>query len=740
MNVNSRANTSIINKLRGFISEPLYQHLISRTAIEKLKSVINQPFTANSTQRMRANNLASYFANASKAFHSGKGDDYESVAVVYGNPALPISLSDAGLVSNRPLRANGEMNTVTVTDENTGKSTAMKCNKPLWEAMKANGGGHYITVNLDISDLITASQSIKALKGLVQGGKGSTRVQIDYLILVPPGGQQPFWKVFILELKAGKTHLEMDPVEEQQMAKAEWVFKNWLGNNTQVELLYHPFLADDVSFARNLAEKHTSMKVTYLTLNGVCQFLNLDPKIVTQIGSMRARYRGSMGTFEGALVNTLFKTGNNARRQIEERRRVINAKAVRETVEDELEDAVKKSNILSKSAQNILAARGTSIQNVFGGKLGPGVNITNANWKPVVQYISYLILKREELNKNLRNSQPGGDTAPIIMEMHKISRQILKMDSNRGGKILRQDARSQLDAFVKAHAQAFRNLANADDMEMKTDYLENYIKLRAKALGRQNSSLNRVSNASKTRRPSGPEITAAAKVALNNWKAFTKSTNANYIKRFEYLRKFWKLDPKARGNVALRYTNSLKNTYGGNSTVIRVNAERAISKSNAPNKQLVANEAISLLKKQKTELENILKYLESWTSSSSVIIGSIDNSQRSKMITTIRGVINKIEEEIRKIIKSAGATPITGKKRAGQPIGNGTAKASMLNKNALFKSIINANNPAEAYAKFISENTNMAPNIQRKIMELRNSSMTNDNRTYYQTILNTKIK
>jgi len=395
---------------------------------------------------------------------------------------------------------------------------------------------------------------------------------------------------------------------------------------------------------------------------------------------------------------------------------------------------------LSKSAQNILAARGTSIQNVFGGKLGPGVNITNANWKPVVQYISYLILKREELNKNLRNSQPGGDTAPIIMEMHKISRQILKMDSNRGGKILRQDARSQLDAFVKAHAQAFRNLANADDMEMKTDYLENYIKLRAKALGRQNSSLNRVSNASKTRRPSGPEITAAAKVALNNWKAFTKSTNANYIKRFEYLRKFWKLDPKARGNVALRYTNSLKNTYGGNSTVIRVNAERAISKSNAPNKQLVANEAISLLKKQKTELENILKYLESWTSSSSVIIGSIDNSQRSKMITTIRGVINKIEEEIRKIIKSAGATPITGKKRAGQPIGNGTAKASMLNKNALFKSIINANNPAEAYAKFISENTNMAPNIQRKIMELRNSSMTNDNRTYYQTILNTKIK
>ena len=111
------------------------------------------------------------------------------------------------------------------------------------------------------------------------------------------------------------------------------------------------------------------------------------------------------------------------------------------------------------------------------------------------------------------------------------------------------------------------------------------------------------------------------------------------------------------------------------------------------------------------------------------------------MLATIKEATSKIEEEIRKITKSAGATPIiTGKKRAGQPIGNGTAKAPMLNKNAIVKSITNANDPVAAYSKFISEHTNMAPNIQRKIMELRNSSMTNDNRTYYQTILNTKIK
>jgi hypothetical protein len=84
------------------INAPLYQHLISPAAIGKLKAIINQPYTPNAPFRVKVDNLSTYFANVSKAYHSGKGDDFESVAIVFGNPALPISLSDAGLVSDSP--------------------------------------------------------------------------------------------------------------------------------------------------------------------------------------------------------------------------------------------------------------------------------------------------------------------------------------------------------------------------------------------------------------------------------------------------------------------------------------------------------------------------------------------------------------------------------------------------------------------------------------------------------------
>ena len=59
-------------------------------------------------------------------------------------------------------------------------------------------------------------------------------------------------------------------------------------------------------------------------------------------------------------------------------------------------------------------------------------------------------------------------------------------------------------------------------------------------------------------------------------------------------------------------------------------------------------------------------------------------------------------------------------------------------RNALVKSITNANDPVAAYAKFIREHSNLAPIVQKKLIQLRNLSMNNANRSYYQTILNTK--
>lgn len=307
------------------INEPLYQHLISPAAIGKLKAIINQPYTPNAPFRVKVDDLATYFANVSKAYHSGKGDDFESVAIVFGNPALPISLSDAGLVSDSAGVAS--------TYDDEGKAITMVRNPELWAAMKKYGG-HYITVNLDIT-------TVKMPAKLAAGGKGKSRVQIDYLIIVPPSGNTSYYKVFILELKAGKGHLIMDETEEQQMAKADFVFKEWLGKNTQVELLYHPFLSDDVSFAEGLAAKHESTRVTYLTLRGVCQLLKLNASTVESIGVQRAKYRGNMGKFEGALSNYITNVKLNERKRLE-------SAAVAETIEDELEKVIRKSNFTLK--------------------------------------------------------------------------------------------------------------------------------------------------------------------------------------------------------------------------------------------------------------------------------------------------------------------------------------------------------------------------------------------------------
>ena len=120
-------NNSIRN-LQNIINAPLYQHLISPAALNKLRNIINQPYTANAPFRVKKNDLSSYFANVSKAYHSGKGDDFESVAVVYGNPALPISLSDAGLVS--------DLGGTAITYDDEGKQISMVRNPELWNQMK----------------------------------------------------------------------------------------------------------------------------------------------------------------------------------------------------------------------------------------------------------------------------------------------------------------------------------------------------------------------------------------------------------------------------------------------------------------------------------------------------------------------------------------------------------------------------------------------------------------------------
>ena len=601
-------NNSILN-LKSFIDEPLYQHLISPAALSKLRNIINKPYTTNAAFRVKKNDLASYFANVSKAYHSGKGDDFESVAVVYGNPALPISLSDAGLVSDMGGKA--------VTYDDEGKQISMVRNPELWNAMKKYGG-HYITINLDIT-------TVNMPKTLSEGGKGKSRVQIDYLIIIPPSGNVSYYKVFILELKAGTGHLVMDPVEEQQMAKADFVFKKWLGKDTQVDLLYHPFLSDDISFTKNLAARHLSTRVTYLTLRGVCQLLNLKESTVKMIGEQRANYRGNMGTFEGHLSKYMRNVASTERRRLE-------MAAAAETVEDELEKVLMKTNLLAKSATNVLATRGQNIGSVFSGKLSLPLQESDAMWKPAIQQISYLLLKRKEVQNKIRQN---GDTKESITEMMRIAQSILKIDASLHGRILKQSARNNLAKFVANTKNVFNNSRNATS-ELQEDYLLNYIELRAKMLGRDSTNLKRVNTASQKRLPTPSEITAGAKFINTSFAAAKKAGNINFLKQVKNLRNFRNLNAATRGNRLKTITNALKSKYNPNISQARLDINRARTISNL-------NSAKTNLNTKDSQLEEVYRFLMTNMPVSSGFSGVTPNKHRYAL-SSLSALKTRIQE------------------------------------------------------------------------------------------------
>ena len=601
-------NNSIRN-LQNIINAPLYQHLISPAALNKLRNIINQPYTANAPFRVKKNDLSSYFANVSKAYHSGKGDDFESVAVVYGNPALPISLSDAGLVS--------DLGGTAITYDDEGKQISMVRNPELWNQMKKYGG-HYITVNLDIT-------TVGMPKALSEGGKGKSRVQIDYLIIVPPSGNVSNYKVFVLELKAGKGHLVMDPVEEQQMAKADYVFKKWLGKDTQVELLYHPFLSDDISFAKNFSARHLSTRVSYLTLRGVCQLLNLKESTVKMIGEQRSNYRGNMGTFEGHLSKYMRNVASSERRRLE-------MAAAAETVEDELEKVLMKTNLLSKSAANVLATRGQNIGSVFSGKLALPLQASDTQWKPAIQQISYLLLKKKEVQNKMKRN---GDTKESIAEMMRIAQSILKIDTSLHGRILKQTARNNLAKFVANTKNVFNNAKNASS-DLQEDYLLNYIELRAKMLGRDSANLKRVNAASQKRLPTPAEITAGAKFINTSFAAAKKAGNLNFLKQVRNLRNIRNLNAATRGNRLKTITNAIKSKYNPNISQVRLNINRARTINNL-------NSAKTNLNTKDALLEEIYRFLMTNMPVSSGFSGVTQNKQKYA-ISTLSALKTRIQE------------------------------------------------------------------------------------------------
>jgi hypothetical protein len=613
-------SANIITELKNVLSAPLYQQLLSPAAIGKLKAVIEKPFSSGTPLRVKANQLSSFFANASKAYHSGKGDDFESVAVVFGNPYLPISLSDAGLVTNKNDTSSVLITEVSTNTNNSGnevvrtkKVTMARSGSDLWNAMLTNGG-HYITVNLDIDDLLKSSN--KSAKILASGGKGKQRVQIDYLV-INKGNPDT---IYILELKAGATHLVMDLKEEEQMSKAAWVFRKWYKDaglpEPNVKLLYHPFLADKL---QDIIPGHTSENVTYLTLNGLCQFLALDPTLVKRLGSMRAQYRSNMASFESKLTGALFSTRNKL---IANRQAKINGAALSQAAEKEVEEAINKSNILSGNASKAI---GQNVGALFGNRLSSSLNVVkNSDWKQVVQYVAYLLVKKRSLKNN-----PAAQK-----EVYDIVRSILKLNSNRNGRILNPDARKQFMNFANSASKIYMNTNGNVNPNIKEAYLEAYIKLRAQVLSSQAAAnLSRVANGA-FRRPTKTESTAALK-AIN--KTTINNTKYSRIRNIHLLR------PENRGLAARGFATGNANRFKKSSTQLRINYERGLK--TAHNVNALTQNTKNKLTAQMSEINSLLRSLSIW-STNMLQPGSITNQNKAEILKIIGKAKEKVDTEL----------------------------------------------------------------------------------------------
>jgi len=240
--------------MTGFIRQPRHANLITAAVTRKaLENMTTFPFKnlQNVAESSIKEKVSSHIAYVMKRYHTGKGDDFESVAAIVNNPNLPMDCSKVGFLK---------------------KGNRILESMMIW-------GGHFFTVNMNIPEGLS--------KLVINTGKGVDSVQLDYLIIDPRN--QDLIKIYIIEFKAGSTQLVMGEAEEEQMVKACEIFKKWYPNKRfAFRLFYAPFLAyQPVLYQKS----HTSLNVDYLTISGLSKILRIPVRDLQRIGNMRANFQ-----------------------------------------------------------------------------------------------------------------------------------------------------------------------------------------------------------------------------------------------------------------------------------------------------------------------------------------------------------------------------------------------------------------------------------------------------------------
>lgn len=396
----------MMNRQRGVeivsaVKAPKATNIFSNALRSRIKSVINQPFgnaSRDPSLRLIKNVLTGHKSYVHLGYHTGKGDDYESVAAIVKNPNLPIECNGT---------PPGQFG-VGVNQRSTDIDEATKS--------IFTYGGHFYTMNL-APDLLTQDEKVK--------GKGEAYVQLDYVI-IDPGTDKPrgtlirMPTITIIEFKTGPDLRFMDPSEEEQMLKAGLIFnrlaarwkdrpgKGRKGDYFKIRYFYSPYLATNASIWK---PTWSSKQVSYLTITGLSKIMGVSVEDLSKFGNLRSNFINFFDTKIGQIYS----------------------KVADETFEKEvafIDNYI--SRILPKSSLNFGV-------NWTSNRLG---NFTKSSgWKKEQQLLTRLMTRRESL-MNKYNATKNGN---VFKNLVKVTKAIL--NSNKSG-VLTKEVANTFNTFL----------------------------------------------------------------------------------------------------------------------------------------------------------------------------------------------------------------------------------------------------------------------------------------------------
>lgn len=251
------------------LGEPTMSHMLSKPMANRLQSFMTTPLarvTEPTSRQIRAS-VDSVISHIYKSLASTAGGNFESFSAVARNPWLPMDLNGSGILLGKGQDSTKPISNANPPDEET-------------QAFMLEGG-HFYTVNMYVPQKIKNKWDGR--------GKGDD-AQGDYYIVVPPEQPSGAYQIYILEFKAGMTHLVMDKSEEEQMLKEKEVLETWykaLGKNVNVQLYYCPYLAGDAPPYR---ASHISGHVNYVTLAGLSKILGISENDLIHFAQVRSKF------------------------------------------------------------------------------------------------------------------------------------------------------------------------------------------------------------------------------------------------------------------------------------------------------------------------------------------------------------------------------------------------------------------------------------------------------------------